>query len=60
VTTKPLAVRTSKVLFAYRGGERSFRYASLASGLDLIQKAVAQQHIAVMQSTAVDPRARSC
>ena len=37
-----------------RNGERTFRYASLATGLDLIRKCLGQHHIAVVQSTAVD------
>src|SRR5271166_3451709 len=37
-----------------RNGERTFRYASLASGLDLIRKCLGQHEIAFMQTTAVD------
>jgi hypothetical protein len=37
-----------------RGGERTFRYASLATGLDLVRKSLGQHEIAVMQTTAVD------
>ncbi len=37
-----------------RDGERTFRYASLASGLDLVRKCLGQHEIAVMQTTAVD------
>ena len=46
--------RTLTATITERGGERSFRYASLATGLDLVRKALGQQDIAVMQSTAVD------
>src|ERR1700749_3814291 len=46
--------RTLTATITDRGGERSFRYASLATGLDLVRKALGQQDIAVMQSTAVD------
>src|SRR5436190_11146178 len=35
-------------------GERSFRYAPLASGLDIIRKALGQHEIATIQSTVVD------
>src|SRR5579871_6592449 len=35
-------------------GGRSFRYASLASGLDLVRKTLSQHEIAVMQTTAID------
>ena len=34
-------------------GGRSFRYASLASGLDLVRKCLGQHEIAVMQTTAL-------
>jgi ERF superfamily len=37
-----------------RGGERVFRYASLASGLDLVRKCLGQHEIALIQTTAVD------
>src|SRR6516164_6609381 len=37
-----------------RGGERIFRYASLATGLDLVRKCLGQHEIAVVQSTALD------
>jgi hypothetical protein len=37
-----------------RGGERTFRYASLATGLDLVRKCLGQHEIAVVQSTALD------
>jgi ERF superfamily len=37
-----------------RGGERVFRYASLASGLDLVRKCLGQHEIALVQTTAVD------
>ena len=46
--------RTLTATITDRGGERTFRYASLASGLDLVRKALGQQDIAVVQSTAVD------
>src|SRR6516162_9716590 len=37
-----------------RGGERSFRYASLATGLDLVRKCLGQHEIALIQTTAVE------
>jgi hypothetical protein len=46
--------RTLTATIMERGGERSFRYASLASGLDLVRKALGQQDIAVIQTTAID------
>src|SRR5205807_7358890 len=40
------------------GAERSFRYATLASGLDLVRKALGQHEIAVVQTTAMDEPTR--
>jgi hypothetical protein len=42
-----------------RGGviERSFRYAPLSSGLDIVRKTLSQQEIATVQTTAVDQAA---
>src|SRR6478735_6733800 len=37
-----------------REGVRSFRYASLASGLDLVRKCLGQHEIATVQATAID------
>src|ERR1700740_2425948 len=37
-----------------RNGQPTFRYASLASGLDIVRKCLGQHEIAVMQTTAVD------
>src|SRR5476649_2370710 len=41
------------------GTERSFRYATLASGLDLVRKALGQHEIAVVQTTAMDEPTRT-
>src|SRR3954447_704258 len=41
------------------GAERSFRYATLASGLDLVRKALGQHEIAVIQTTAMDEQTRT-
>jgi hypothetical protein len=38
-------------------GERSFRYAPLASGLDIVRKTLGKHEIATMQTTAIDPAA---
>jgi len=35
-------------------GGRSFRYAPLSSGLDLVRKALGQHQIATVQTTAID------
>src|SRR6059058_1157308 len=37
-----------------REGTQTFRYASLASGLDLIRKCLGQHEIATVQATAID------
>ncbi len=39
-------------------GERTFRYASLAAGLDVVRKCLGKHEIAVVQSTMVDHDAR--
>jgi hypothetical protein len=41
-----------------REGERTFRYASLSSGLDIIRKALGKHEIATVQTTSVDNEAR--
>jgi hypothetical protein len=38
-------------------GERSFRYAPLASGLDIVRKTLGQHEIATVQTTAIDSAA---
>src|SRR6201998_255682 len=37
-----------------REGDRTFRYASLASGLDIVRKSLGQHEIAIIQTTAID------
>ena len=37
-----------------RESDRTFRYASLASGLDIVRKALGKQEIATVQTTAID------
>ncbi|WP_407179677.1 ERF family protein [Bradyrhizobium sp. STM 3562] len=46
--------KTLSATIPARNGERTFRYASLASGLDLIRKCLGRHEIAVMQTTAVE------
>src|SRR5215470_6317563 len=38
-------------------GERSFRYAPLSSGLDIVRKTLGQHEIATVQTTAIDQAA---
>jgi hypothetical protein len=37
-----------------READRTFRYASLASGLDMVRKALGKHEIATVQTTAID------
>ena len=39
--------------------ERTFRYAPLSSGLDIVRKTLGQHEIATLQTTAIDRRARA-
>ena len=38
-------------------GERTFRYAPLSSGLDIVRKTLGQHEIATVQTTAIDQAA---
>src|SRR5881275_112817 len=38
-------------------GDRSFRYASLSSGLDLVRKSLGRHEIATVQTTSIDHEA---
>jgi hypothetical protein len=40
-----------------REGDRTFRYASLSSGLDLVRKALGKHEIATVQTTSIDRQA---
>jgi hypothetical protein len=40
-----------------REGDRSFRYASLSSGLDIVRKCLGKHEIATVQTTAIDKEA---
>jgi len=42
-----------------QGAERSFRYAPLSAGLELVRKALGQHEIAVVQTTALDEATRT-
>src|SRR5882724_3297494 len=41
-----------------RDAERTFRYASLSSGLDIVRKSLGKQEIATVQTTAIDKETR--
>lgn len=49
---------TATIAGEWRGDVRSFRYAPLSSGLDIVRKTLGQHAIAVLQSTAIDPTTR--
>src|SRR5215831_4123704 len=38
-------------------GERTFRYAPLSSGLDIVRKTLGKYEIATLQTTAIEPAA---
>jgi hypothetical protein len=40
-----------------REGDRTFRYASLSSGLDIVRKTLGKHEIATVQTTSIDPEA---
>src|SRR3954453_1529633 len=40
-----------------REGDRSFRYASLSTGLDLVRKSLGRHEIATVQTTSIDEAA---
>jgi hypothetical protein len=40
-----------------RGGEQTFRYAPLSSGLDIVRKTLSQHEIATVQTTSIDEAA---
>jgi hypothetical protein len=54
----PEKTLTATIISAGREGQRTFRYASLASGLDIIRKALGSNEIAVIQTTAVEKNPR--
>jgi ERF superfamily len=41
-----------------RGAERTFRYAPLSSGLDIVRKTLGLHEIAIVQTTAIDTEAK--
>jgi hypothetical protein len=54
--TNPEKSLTATVRSPFPGEEnRTFRYASLASGLDIVRKSLGQHEIATIQTTRVDP-----
>ena len=54
---KSLTATVSVAVTAARG-DRTFRYASLSSGLDIVRKSLGQHEIATVQTTAIDQAPR--
>src|SRR6266404_700353 len=53
--TNPEKSLTASIPWPFpREGEKTFRYASLASGLDIVRKSLGQHEIATVQTTAID------
>src|SRR3977135_3261389 len=53
--TNPEKLLTATIRSPFpREGDRTFRYASLASGLDIVRKSLGQHEIATVQTTAID------
>jgi hypothetical protein len=53
--TNPEKLLTATIRSPFpREGEKTFRYASLASGLDIVRKSLGQHEIATVQTTAID------
>jgi hypothetical protein len=56
--TNPEKSLTATIHAAFpREENRTFRYASLSSGLDLVRKCLGQHEIATIQTTAIDKEA---
>ena len=54
--TNPEKTLTAVIRSAFpREEDRTFRYASLASGLEIVRKTLSQQEIATIQTTRIDP-----
>src|SRR4051794_13509965 len=61
VLVNPEKTMTATIRDEHRGErtERNFRYATLASGLELVRKAVGQHEIGVVQTTAMDDASKT-
>jgi hypothetical protein len=56
--TNPEKSMTATIAAAFpREADRTFRYASLSSGLDIVRKCLGQHEIATVQTTAIDSEA---
>jgi hypothetical protein len=53
--TNPEKTLTAQIRSPFlRDDDRTFRYASLASGLDIVRRTLSQQEIATIQTTRID------
>ena len=48
---------TATIRSPFPNGDRTFRYATLSSGLDIVRKALGKQEIATVQTTSIDREA---
>jgi hypothetical protein len=48
---------TGTIRSPFPGGDRTFRYAALSTGLDIVRKALGQHEIATVQTTSIDKEA---
>jgi hypothetical protein len=53
--TNPEKTLTATIHSPFKEDDRTFRYASLASGLDIVRETLSQQEIATIQTTRVEP-----
>ena len=51
---------TGSIRSATGAAERSFRYAPLSSGLDIVRKTLSQHEIATVQTTSIDESVALC
>lgn len=55
--TNPEKSLVATIRFPFpREADRTFRYASLSSGLDIVRKTLGKHEIATVQTTAIDKR----
>ena len=52
--TNPEKSLVATIRSPFREGERTFRYAPLSSGLDIVRKGLGRYEIATIQTTAID------
>ena len=55
--TNPEKSLTATIRSPFPNSDRTFRYAALSSGLDIVRKALGKQEIATVQTTSIDKEA---